>query len=422
MIDFRQIKGGSSLHGVVNQLESVINVTESLSVLYDDQTRFRLSYTPSINHPITLFVNGASYTITKLASPVDAFALDISKQNEIIWINGTDSYSLLKTDVISVSYSTTMPRKENIVDRHLLYGKIVDSSTGLPIEGVKISMVESIIDGGNTFKLQDGYSVFTDIDGNFRIEGLPIPLDNKNNRYSITGTKEGYSNLILSSSVATIDKNFGTRQMFPTSNASLHFSKGLIYNDDGAITSQTLVEILDFNSLSVITSVTITTPLDSYISPSSAFTAGTYKIRITTEGNAVYITDFVFKTGVNYLPFTKLTKLVTPEEPVNSLQYDFTLGIMEDSKEVLTQIAAMGKTLSNTDVYGANMDGLNNSTNLYFLGYDGQPENPVLVPRQGVDSATATNPDGKWRYDEATGIINFESGSLSVKKYRVIRA
>ena len=65
---------------------------------------------------------------------------------------------------------------------------------------------------------------------------------------------------------------------------------------------------------------------------------------------------------------------------------------------------------------------VSNAYKLFYLGRVGNLiATPVEVPKEGIDTFAATNPDGTWWINDDNGYIQFMNFTLSTKVYRLVK-
>jgi hypothetical protein len=89
----------------------------------------------------------------------------------------------------------------------------------------------------------------------------------------------------------------------------------------------------------------------------------------------------------------------------------------------LKSVANFTHTLSDADVYGANLDGVNGKTKLLELGVqDGTPDEPGQeLPRTGIDTFTAPSMHGGYQYDGTAEVIYFDSMAMNAYYFRIVK-
>jgi len=146
--------------------------------------------------------------------------------------------------------------------------------------------------------------------------------------------------------------------------------------------------------------------------------AGTTNYTISIAAGAV-TNDGTLTTNTVSCTFTTAAGAARPI----LYEYQFVLPNAIANFNVFAQADWGGRVLTLEDIYGPNYDGAGNVAEIKWYGYVGNLSHPegVLVPRDGIDTFTATNPDWGYQWDDATGIISFLGGSPSNKIYRIIK-
>lgn len=146
--------------------------------------------------------------------------------------------------------------------------------------------------------------------------------------------------------------------------------------------------------------------------------AGTTSYTISIAAGAV-TNDGTLTTNTVSCAFTTAAGAARPI----LYEYQFVLPNAIANFNLFAQADWGGRVLTLEDIYGPNYDGAGNVAEIKWYGYVGNLSHPegVLVPRDGIDTFTATNPDWGYQWDDATGIISFLGGSPSNKVYRIIK-